>query len=137
VSVAHKPEVIDRIIAEAHRNDSGVTAVVATDVAGVIVYWNNRATELYGWDAAETIGRNVLDVMPTRQTQDEAAQIMESLRAGNPWSGDFILRHRTGSPVLMHVTDVPVLMAGVVIGIVGMSRPERRNSPRSIPRVPG
>jgi len=37
----------------------------------------------------------------------------------------------------MHVTDVPVLMAGVVIGIVGMSRPERRNSPRSIPRVPG
>lgn len=130
-------EITRRIASEAQRRDLGEVAVIATDAAGRIVYWNDHATTFYGWDASETIGRNILDVMPTHQTQDEAAHIMESLRNGKSWSGDFIVRHRSGSPLLMHITDVPVMMAGTVVGMVGISRPERRNSPRSVPRIHG
>lgn len=137
VSATPTTEVTRRIIAEAQRRDSGSMAVIATDIAGVIVYWNDRATALYGWDATETIGRNILDVTPTHQTQDDAARIIETLRKGKSWSGHFILKHRSGSPLLLHVTDVPVLMGGAVVGIIGTSRPERHNSPRSVPRVPG
>lgn len=137
MSAVSKTEVIGRIIAEARRRDAGVMAVIATDITGVIVYWNDQATALYGWDAAETIGRNILDVTPTHQTQDAAARIMESLRNGKSWSGDFILKHRSGSPLLLHVTDVPVMMGGAVVGVIGISRPERHDSPRSVPRVPG
>lgn len=137
VSANPKTEVIRRIVADAVSRDSGAMAVIATDIAGVIVYWNERATTLYGWDADETIGRNILDVTPTHQTEDDAARIMESLRKGKSWSGHFILKHRDGSPLLLHVTDMPVVISGVVVGVVGISRPERQNSPRSVPRVLG
>jgi len=32
---------------------------------------------------------------------------------------------------------MPVVISGVVVGVVGISRPERQNSPRSVPRVLG
>jgi PAS domain S-box-containing protein len=135
VSVNSTSEVHQRIVAEAQQRDSDGQAVIATDAGGCIVYWNERATTLYGWAPADALGKNILDVTPTRQTQDEAARIMETLLAGAEWSGDFIVRHRNGSPLLMHVTDIPVMMAGTVVGIIGMSRPERRDSPRSVPRI--
>ena len=34
-------------------------AVVVTDPAGVVTYWNDGATRLLGWTAAEMIGRPV------------------------------------------------------------------------------
>jgi PAS domain S-box-containing protein len=34
-------------------------AVIATDVAGVIVYWNAIAETLYGWTSEEAVGRTV------------------------------------------------------------------------------
>ena len=118
-----------RVIAAAHAHDGGDHAVIATDPAGTIVYWSNTAESVYGWPASETLGRNIVDITPTNNTVDEAMHIMEQLRRGESWSGDFILRHRDGRPIYGHVTDVPVLHENVVIGIVGLSRQARRDTP--------
>lgn len=97
-------------------------AVIATDAEGQIVYWNERAEELYGYRAPEAMGRDVIDVTPTTMSQDEATEIMERLRQGRVWRGGFIVRHRNGTPMMVHVEDVPVMRDGVVIGVVGTSR---------------
>jgi PAS domain S-box-containing protein len=110
------------IIAKARELDTGSNAVIATDVAGGIVYWNGAAEELYGWPSEEVIGRNVVDVMPTQHSSQEAMHIMEKLRSGEEWHGTFIVRRRDGSPVLADVRDVPVAGPHTVIGIVGISR---------------
>jgi two-component system cell cycle sensor histidine kinase/response regulator CckA len=112
----------ERIIEEAAVADDGRAAVIATDARGVIIYWNANAAALYGWEASKAIGANILDVTPTRNSADEAAQIMESLRRGETWEGKFIVRHRDGTPLLTYVTDTPVREGDNVVGIIGVSR---------------
>jgi len=110
------------IVAAAEARNVQDAAVIATDSSGTIVYWNASAESLYGWRADEAIGRNVVDVTPTRSSSDEADRIMEELRRGREWHGRFIVRHRDGTPLVAQVTDVPVREAGSVIGIIGISR---------------
>ena len=113
----------DLIIAEARARDRDGIAVIATDARGRIVYWSRGAEWLYGWRADEAIGRDILDVTPTRSSEDEATAIMEELRNGRLWTGIFILQRRDGTPIMMHVTDVPIRIGDEVIGIVGVSQP--------------
>ena len=123
---APTPSPVDTILVEARALDSGDSAVIATDVSGTIVYWNDQATEFYGWRADEVLGKNIIDVTPTRNSSDEAMQIMEQLRRGRTWKGVFILQHRDGRPIYAHVTDIPVRQGALVIGIIGVSRPGTR-----------
>src|SRR5690606_12969139 len=39
-------------------------AVVATDLNGVVTYWNNAAEKIYGWTAEEAIGNNIIGLTP-------------------------------------------------------------------------
>jgi PAS domain S-box-containing protein len=98
--------------------------VIATDTSGTILYWNDCAAATFGWSEQEALTRNVVDVTPAMHSTAEAGRIMETLNRGQSWSGKFLLRHRDGTPMVMSVTDVPVLYEGKVVGIVGVSRPD-------------
>jgi PAS domain S-box-containing protein len=113
----------DTVIARARELDTGLDAVIATDSAGVILFWNDAAEQLYGWRSDEVTGRHVVDVTPTQMSSDSALDIMEHLRDGEEWHGPFIVRRRDGSPILADVRDIPILgEEKSVIGIVGVSR---------------
>jgi PAS domain S-box-containing protein len=136
-SPSSEPSSSDRsapIIEAARSRDRGRDAVIATDVAGTIVYWNDQAAFLYGWDADEAIGKNVLDVTPTHNSSDSAAQIMEELRLGQEWTGEFIVRRRDGTPMIAHVDNFVVRDRETVIGVVGVSRPAERQTPTGTPK---
>jgi PAS domain S-box-containing protein len=97
-------------------------AVIATDVTGIVTAWSPYAETLYGWTADETVGTSVLDltVGPTEQTVAEA--IMGRLVKGEPWQGEFTATRQDGSPVDVHVIDVPLFDDdGAIAGIVGLS----------------
>ncbi|PLS80167.1 MAG: hypothetical protein CYG59_09445, partial [Chloroflexi bacterium] len=97
-------------------------AVIATDVAGTIIYWNRFAETLYGWRAAEVIGRPIVDVTPAPTTKAQAEAILERLRGGERWSGEFVLQRRDGTTFPAFVTDTPVYDAeGQLVAIVGVS----------------
>jgi PAS domain S-box-containing protein len=113
------------IRAEAAAAEGHGRAVIGTDVGGTIVYWNRVATDLYGWDEAEALGRNILDVTPTQTSIEEATSIMECLSRGEPWTGSFLVRRRDGRPLIVEVTDVPVRADGAMVGIVGYSKRSR------------
>ena len=103
--------------------DTAERAVIATDLDGRIVYWNEEAERLYGWTAGETLGRSVIDVTPSDLTKPDAAEIMHVLHQGQPWSGEFLVCAKDGSRFTAHVTDIPVTdEAGNLVGIVGISR---------------
>ncbi|HEX3865845.1 MAG TPA: PAS domain-containing protein, partial [Gemmatimonadaceae bacterium] len=93
----------ETIAAAAKSHDFAGRAVVGTDAAGTIVYWNETASSLYGRTAGEAMGKNVVDVTPTETSPDETAHIMEHVRAGRDWAGEFMVRRRDGTPVVMHV----------------------------------
>jgi PAS domain S-box-containing protein len=96
-------------------------AVISTDPAGVVVYWNPAAEALYGWSAHEALGRNIASLSVPDMAQDVAADIMAALQDGVVWSGGFPVRRKDGSMFPALVTDAGIYRDGVLVGIVGVS----------------
>ena len=102
--------------------DAVEQAVIVTDLTGTITFWSRFAERLYGWRADEVLGRNIIDVVPAEQSREQAQQIMDALRAGRSWSGEFHVRRRDGSSFPALVTDSPILGPdGELTGVVGIS----------------
>jgi PAS domain S-box-containing protein len=97
-------------------------AIVATDLKGKITYWNRAAEELYGWQEAEVLSRNIIDIMPAETSQNQAMDIMHRLITGESWSGEFFAKRRDGTIFPAIVTGTPITNdKGEVIGIIGVS----------------
>ncbi len=96
-------------------------AIIATDLDGVVLYWNQAAQELYGWSAAEATGRNITTLTVPEVAQDVAADIIAALRDGVPWSGGFPVRRKDGRRFPALVTDAGIYRRGQLVGIVGVS----------------
>ncbi|HBY76461.1 MAG TPA: hypothetical protein DEG47_05505, partial [Cyanobacteria bacterium UBA11148] len=97
-------------------------AIIATDVSGCITFWNRFAETLYGWSAREVLGRNIIDVTPSKISQAQATEIMSSLNQGKSWSGEFWVQRRDGTSFPALVTDSPIYdEEEQLIGIVGIS----------------
>lgn len=97
-------------------------AIIATDLNGIVIYWNRSAEKVYGWSGSEAIGRNILDLTPTFQSIEQATKIMDQLREGNSWSGEFLAQRKDGSVFPAFVTDSPIYdKHGKLTGIIGVS----------------
>lgn len=107
---------------QAHLLDTVEQAVVVTDLAGTITYWNGFAERLYGWSVPEVLGRSILDVTPAAASREQAAAILEQLRAGKSWAGEFTVQRRDGTSFPAWVTDTPIRdERGELAGMIGVS----------------
>jgi PAS domain S-box-containing protein len=96
-------------------------AVIATDVEGIVLNWNPAAEQMFGWTAEEAMGRPISSLSVPDLAQDVAEEIMTALRAGQPWSGSFPVRHKNGHVFPAVVTDTGIYRDGELVGIVGVS----------------
>ncbi len=97
-------------------------AVIATNLDGQILYWNRFAETLYGWSAAEVLGRSILKVTPAETTREQAAEIMTHLRRGEQWSGEFLVQRQDGTSFPAWVLNSPIYdEQGALVGMVGVS----------------
>jgi PAS domain S-box-containing protein len=97
-------------------------AIIATDLNGIVTYWNPAAERMYGWTAAEALGLPVGELLTADGHADEAAAIWEALRSGLSWSGRFTVRRRDGSTFPAQVTDAPIVdSSGTLVGVIGIS----------------
>lgn len=98
-------------------------AVIVTDVAGTVTYWNPSAEKLYGWAPEEVVGQSIMGITVANETAEEAARHMASLMAGNSWAGEFAVRCKNGEFLPALVTLSPLFdAAGAAVGIVGVSQ---------------
>jgi PAS domain S-box-containing protein len=97
-------------------------AVIATDLEGRITYWNRFAETLYGWTAEEVRGRSILEVTPSEEALEHAAEILARLRTGASWAGEFRVKRRDGTVFPAWVVDAPIRdEQGELVGVVGVS----------------
>lgn len=97
-------------------------AAVATDINGIVNYWNKAAEDIYGWTKKEAIGQNIIDLTPSEATIEQATQIMEELRKGNTWSGEFRSQKKDGTNFPALVTDSPIYDENNKFsGVIGIS----------------
>jgi PAS domain S-box-containing protein len=64
-------------------------SVSVTNLAGMLVHWNEGARRLYGYDAAEVLGRNKSEILHTPEDiEDDLPTVirLEALRNGR-WEG--------------------------------------------------
>lgn len=107
---------------QANMLDAVGSAVIATELDGRVIYWNRAAEALYGWSPSEALGRNIEDLILAAQAREEALAIMERLRAGDVWSGEFLVQRKDGTTFPALVVDSPVSSAtGELVAIIGVS----------------
>ncbi len=95
--------------------------VIATDLGGIVVYWNRFAEQLYGWLAEEAIGRNVMELITPKPNSRQADEIVTQLRQGKSWTGEFIMQRKDGTTFPAQITNSPIYDKQRLIGIIGLS----------------
>jgi PAS domain S-box-containing protein len=83
-------------------------AVVGCDMENRIIYWNQAATGLYGWESTEVIGRKYYDVIPTQLTPEIIETIRVTVLNGEVWSGEFTINKRDQSEIPVIGTVAPL-----------------------------
>ncbi len=106
--------------AEAATLDAIQNAIIVTDSNGRIVFWNKFAEQLYGWSADEVLGSDVNEITPA--DRDVARGAMSSITDGQTWSGEFMVKRKSGEAFPAFVTTSAMYdTAGRLTGFVGVS----------------
>jgi PAS domain S-box-containing protein len=103
--------------------ESSEDAIVSKDLAGVIQSWNRGAERLYGYPAAEMVGRSMAILLP-EDRGEEVDHILERIRSAEPVEAYETARVTKGGR-LIHVslTASPVLdPAGQLTGVSMVAR---------------
>ncbi|GAB2294241.1 hypothetical protein Dimus_028457 [Dionaea muscipula] len=101
-------------------------AVHIIDVNRRVLYWNRAAENLYGYSAAEALGRNVYDLLLDEQHFAVADDIVRRVMMGERWAGRFPVKNKFGERFLIIATDTPFYDDdGALIGIVVVSGDSR------------
>jgi PAS domain S-box-containing protein len=117
--------------------ESSADAIVSKDLDGVIVSWNNGAERLFGYTAAEVVGRSITILIPEDHL-DEEPKILHRVRHGERIEHyETIRRRKDGTLVDISLTVSPVRNAeGKIVGASKIARDitERKRHELSLSR---
>jgi len=70
--------------------------IMITDTQGHIVYTNPKFTELTGYSKEEVMGKNPRFLQSGEKTSEDYAQLWNTLKNGNEWTGEFHNKKKNG-----------------------------------------
>jgi PAS domain S-box-containing protein len=120
--VTESKKILEKARFQARLLNSVGQAIIATDMNGKIIYWNYAAEQLYGWQEAEVLGRNVIDILIADTNKEQALEIFQRLLTGEQWTGEFLVKRSDAAVFPAILTGSPITDAkGEPVGIVGVS----------------
>jgi PAS domain S-box-containing protein len=97
-------------------------AIIVSDPVGCILQWNGGAEEIYGWSAAEAIGRIAHTFLETQfpgSLEDMAATLERSGR----WDGELVHNRRDGTHITVDSRHIQVRgMFGEAVAVLRINR---------------
>ncbi|MDB6094129.1 MAG: hybrid sensor histidine kinase/response regulator, partial [Verrucomicrobia bacterium] len=80
--------------------DKARDAIVVSNPERVITYWNQAAARIFGWTAAEALGRSAVDLFGAGAIAEiEGAR--QALTDSDEWRGEVRLHNKAGEPLIM------------------------------------
>ncbi len=108
--------------------DSSDDAIISKDLNGVITSWNNSAERLYGYTAAEAIGKSIMIVIP-QDRREEEREILARLQRGERVDHFETTRCRKDG-ALLHVSLTISPLSNTQGEIIGVSKIARDITPQ-------
>ncbi|WP_223275985.1 PAS domain S-box protein [Algoriphagus aquimarinus] len=97
-------------------------AAIATNLDGIVNYWNKAAENIYGWKREEALGRHIMDLTTPDANKEEAQDIMEVLKNGQIWLGEFNVRKKDGTSFPAMISNSPTYNEqNILSGMIGIS----------------
>jgi len=99
-------------------------AVFATDLENRVTYWAPSAERLFGYSAAQAVGRAFGELLPFRINNEtsDAADLQTTVATGQAWRGEGSCRLPDERELWIESTVNPILIGGRVAGSVSVSR---------------
>ena len=104
--------------------DSSEDVIVSKNLDGIVTSWNRAAERMFGWTAAEAIGRPIMLLIIPNDRRDEEESMLARLRRGEQVPHfDTVRRTKDGHLVEVSVTVSPVRdSAGRIVGASKIAR---------------
>jgi PAS domain S-box-containing protein len=121
MDITERKKAEEALARDAHLLASLRDSVIVTDPDGVVTYWNEGATRLFGWTAGEMAGRPLTDRVP-EEARARMAEATRAIRDGADFAGEWHDWRKDGSRVwidarVSRITDP----AGRPIAILGLA----------------
>ncbi|MEZ4548850.1 MAG: PAS domain S-box protein [Thermodesulfobacteriota bacterium] len=111
----------EKIRFQASLLDQVRNTVIATNLEGMIIYWNKFAEELIYWKESEVLGRNIREISLPNLDDEDAGDIMRQLQTTGHWEGELITKRKDGTTFPTHVVSTEIKDdGGEIIGYVGV-----------------
>jgi two-component system cell cycle sensor histidine kinase/response regulator CckA len=96
--------------------------IFTCDLEGRITSLNRAFEDITGWRAADWIGRNFTEILQPESIPDAAAHFREILADGPTSSRQSQMRAANGDTILIEGSARPLVVDGVVVGTLGITR---------------
>jgi PAS domain S-box-containing protein len=98
--ITERKEAQNRIFEQAALLNKAQDAIMVIDLNGLISFWNQSAEQLYGWTAAELLGKEDIKVLYDHDVSKRNEALEHALREGD-WNGEIKNVTREGKPILV------------------------------------
>ncbi|HMF98372.1 MAG TPA: ATP-binding protein [Vicinamibacterales bacterium] len=103
--------------------ESSSDAIVSKDLNGIITSWNRGAEQLFGYTAADAIGRSITILIPSDRLAEEDMVLSRVRRGERVEHFDTIRRRKDGTTVAISLTVSPIRdAAGTIVGASKIAR---------------
>ena len=122
LDITDMKKVYEQIQLQSKMLDSIGQAVIAVDLNGYIIYWNQAAEELYQWSHSEVIGKNIKEIAPRNSSLLENKEVLNILGNDKIWSDEYMIKRKDGTSLIVLITLKSIRnLAGILAGIISIS----------------
>jgi len=107
--ISYELKTRDQLLLQSFLLDNVGQAVIASDLRGKIFFWNDYAEKMYGWKKEEIIGQTASILMTDDpKYKAQAYALMKDFAAGKSWSGEFLVKHKSGRVFPVYCVNTPL-----------------------------
>ncbi|MEI9961541.1 MAG: PAS domain S-box protein [Limisphaerales bacterium] len=97
--IGQRKETEKRLHEQAELLNRTSDAIIVRDLNNIVRFWSKGAERIYGWTAAEAIGRDMTEAMIKNSARYREAS--EKLEANSEWTGEIIQTRKDGGEIVV------------------------------------